>query len=76
MKTIASAFIGLMKTLFLFDRCVITELFTDGHPPFDLSQLLGYRCGEYSPWKIVEKIEDVNVKVGAQLLNCQSSTLC
>ncbi|XP_064641912.1 phosphoinositide 3-kinase regulatory subunit 4-like isoform X2 [Lineus longissimus] len=43
--------------------CVITELFTDGHPPFDLSQLLGYRCGEYSPWKIVEKIDDFNVKM-------------
>ncbi|PVD36888.1 hypothetical protein C0Q70_03878 [Pomacea canaliculata] len=42
--------------------CVITELFTDGTPPFDLSLLLNYRIGEYSPWKILEKIEDSNIR--------------
>lgn len=50
--------------LFAFNlRCVITELFTDGTPPFDLSLLLNYRIGEYSPWKILEKIEDSNIRV-------------
>ncbi|XP_022257912.1 phosphoinositide 3-kinase regulatory subunit 4-like, partial [Limulus polyphemus] len=38
--------------------CALTELFTEGHVPFDFSQLLTYRSGEYSPWKVIEKIED------------------
>ncbi|XP_041377701.1 phosphoinositide 3-kinase regulatory subunit 4-like [Gigantopelta aegis] len=42
--------------------CVITELFTEGTAPFDLSQLLGYRSGEYSPWKVLEKIEDTSIR--------------
>lgn len=44
-------------------RCVITELFTEGNPPFDLSQLLAYRIGEYSPWKLLQNIEDNDIKV-------------
>lgn len=42
--------------------CVITELFTEGTPPFDLSLLLSYRIGDYSPWKVLEKIEDPNIR--------------
>ncbi|CAH1773990.1 unnamed protein product [Owenia fusiformis] len=42
--------------------CAIIELFTDGTAPFDLAQLLSYRSGEYSPWKILEKIEDSNIR--------------
>ncbi|EEC06819.1 phosphoinositide 3-kinase regulatory subunit, putative [Ixodes scapularis] len=42
--------------------CVLTELFTEGHPPFDFSQLLSYRSGEYNPSKILEKIEDVQLR--------------
>ncbi|KAL3861428.1 hypothetical protein ACJMK2_007462 [Sinanodonta woodiana] len=42
--------------------CVITELFTEGTPPFDLSQLLSYRSKDYSPWKVLEKIDDVNIR--------------
>ncbi|KAJ8321097.1 hypothetical protein KUTeg_002684 [Tegillarca granosa] len=42
--------------------CVITELFTEGTAPFDLSQLLAYRKGEYSPWKVLEKIEDSSIR--------------
>ncbi|XP_069112623.1 phosphoinositide 3-kinase regulatory subunit 4-like isoform X1 [Argopecten irradians] len=42
--------------------CVITELFTEGTAPFDLSQLLSYRHGEYSPWKVLEKIEDTSIR--------------
>ncbi|KAK7093762.1 phosphoinositide 3-kinase regulatory subunit 4-like [Littorina saxatilis] len=37
--------------------CVITELFTDGIPPFDLARLLAYRSGEYSPWKVIDSIQ-------------------
>lgn len=42
--------------------CVLTELFTDGNAPFDFSQLLAYRSGEYNPTKILDKIEDKNIK--------------
>uniref|UniRef100_A0A131YJM6 non-specific serine/threonine protein kinase n=1 Tax=Rhipicephalus appendiculatus TaxID=34631 RepID=A0A131YJM6_RHIAP len=42
--------------------CVLTELFTEGHPPFYFSQLLSYRSGEYSPDKILEKIDDVDLR--------------
>lgn len=42
--------------------CVITELFTEGTAPFDLSQLLAYRNGEYSPWKVLEKIDDGSIR--------------
>ncbi|XP_052829468.1 phosphoinositide 3-kinase regulatory subunit 4 [Octopus bimaculoides] len=42
--------------------CVIAELFTEGTVPFDLSQLLAYRNGEYSPWKVLEKIEDSSIR--------------
>ena len=42
--------------------CVIAELFNDGRPIFDLSQLLLYRTGEYNPSKTLEKIEDADVR--------------
>ncbi|KAI0213059.1 Phosphoinositide 3-kinase regulatory subunit 4 [Lamellibrachia satsuma] len=42
--------------------CVIAELFTEGTPPFDLSKLLAYRSGDYSPWKLLSKIEDVHTR--------------
>ncbi|KAK2148717.1 hypothetical protein LSH36_486g02011 [Paralvinella palmiformis] len=42
--------------------CVIAELFTEGTPPFDLSQLLSYRTGEYSPHELYHKIEDFNIR--------------
>ena len=44
-------------------RCVIAELFTEGTSPFDLSQLLAYRSGEYSPTKLFQSIDDVNIRV-------------
>ncbi|XP_071037345.1 phosphoinositide 3-kinase regulatory subunit 4 isoform X3 [Parasteatoda tepidariorum] len=42
--------------------CALTELFTEGSAPFDFSQLLRYRIGEYEPSKVLEKIEDTNMK--------------
>ncbi len=45
-------------------RCVIAELFTEGHPAFDLSQLLAYRSGQYDPEGVLEKIEDESIRVG------------
>ena len=44
--------------------CVIIELFTDGTAhPFSFSQLLAYRAGEYEPKKVLDKIDDDEVKV-------------
>lgn len=43
--------------------CVLTELFTEGnYSPFDFSQLLAYHSGEYSPWKVLEKMDDVFIR--------------
>lgn len=42
--------------------CVLSELFTEGHVPFDFSQLLSYRSGDYTPGKVIRKIEDSYVK--------------
>ncbi|XP_051157774.1 phosphoinositide 3-kinase regulatory subunit 4 isoform X2 [Leptopilina boulardi] len=42
--------------------CALIELYNEGHPPFDFSQLLAYRSGEYSANKHLDKIEDIGVK--------------
>eukprot|EP00057_Strongylocentrotus_purpuratus_P020172 XP_011674646.1 PREDICTED: phosphoinositide 3-kinase regulatory subunit 4 [Strongylocentrotus purpuratus] len=42
--------------------CVIAELFTEGNAPFDLSQLLAYCSGAYSPDAVLEQIEDEHIK--------------
>ena len=41
--------------------CVLIELFTD-LTPFNFSQLLYYRDEKYEPSKILDKIEDENIK--------------
>lgn len=45
-----------------FRRCVIAELFCEGNPLFDLSQLLAYKNGDYSPEAKLHKIDN-NIKV-------------
>ena len=47
---------------FRLTGCAITELFLEGKPPFVLSQLLAYIRGDYSPEKLVHKIDDVCVR--------------
>ncbi|XP_058797917.1 phosphoinositide 3-kinase regulatory subunit 4 isoform X2 [Phymastichus coffea] len=42
--------------------CALIELYNEGHPPFDLTQLLAYRNGEYSPSKHLDNIEDTGVR--------------
>ncbi|KAL2928991.1 Serine/threonine-protein kinase VPS15 [Bienertia sinuspersici] len=42
--------------------CVIAELFLEGHPLFELSQLLAYRRGQYDPSQHLEKIPDPGVR--------------
>ncbi|XP_042473564.1 serine/threonine-protein kinase VPS15-like isoform X1 [Zingiber officinale] len=42
--------------------CVIAELFLEGQPLFELSQLLAYRRGQYDPCQCLEKIQDEGVQ--------------
>lgn len=42
--------------------CCLAELFTEGYAPFDLTQLLAYRVGDYYPTKVLDKIDDPRVK--------------
>ena len=41
--------------------CVLIELLTDS-PPFNFSNLLAYRAGEYSPDRVLDKIDDPHMK--------------
>jgi hypothetical protein len=41
---------------FYFLRCVIAELFLEGQPLFELSQLLAYRRGQHDPSQHLEKV--------------------
>lgn len=43
--------------------CSLTELFNEGHPPFDFSQLLAYRSGEFNVAQQLDKLEDKNIRV-------------
>lgn len=45
-----------------FPGCVIAELFTEGVPLFDLSQLLAYRNGQFFPEQVLSKIEDRSIR--------------
>ncbi|XP_021775894.1 phosphoinositide 3-kinase regulatory subunit 4-like [Chenopodium quinoa] len=42
--------------------CVIAELFLEGHPLFELSELLAYQRGQYDPSQHLEKIPDPGVR--------------
>lgn len=46
----------------VFSGCVIAELFTEGVPLFDLSQLLAYRKGHFQTEQVLMKIEDRSVR--------------
>ncbi|XP_015669846.1 phosphoinositide 3-kinase regulatory subunit 4 [Protobothrops mucrosquamatus] len=52
--------------------CVIAELFTEGVPLFDLSQLLAYRNGLFSPEQVLSKIEDRSIReLVIQMIQCE-----
>ncbi|KAK6633048.1 hypothetical protein RUM43_012791 [Polyplax serrata] len=42
--------------------CALIELYNEGQPPFNLSQLLSYRVNEYNPKRHLEKIEDEGMR--------------
>jgi hypothetical protein len=44
------------QTVCLLSRCVLAELFLEGQPLFELSQLLAYRRGQYDPSHTLEKV--------------------
>ncbi|XP_044003488.1 phosphoinositide 3-kinase regulatory subunit 4 isoform X2 [Aphidius gifuensis] len=53
----------LHPTMDIFSAgCALTELFNEGHSPFDFSQLLAYRNNEYSASKHLDKIEDKGIR--------------
>lgn len=53
----------LHPTMDIFSAgCALTELYNEGHPPFDFSQLLAYRNSEYSASKHLDKIEDPGIR--------------
>ncbi|KAG0468630.1 hypothetical protein HPP92_017958 [Vanilla planifolia] len=53
----------LKKSMDIFSvGCVIAELFLEGQPLFELSQLLAYRRGQYDPCQHLEKIHDVRIR--------------
>ncbi|KAJ6829294.1 phosphoinositide 3-kinase regulatory subunit 4 isoform X2 [Iris pallida] len=53
----------LKKSMDIFSLgCVIAELFLEGQPLFELSQLLAYRRGQYDPGQYLERIQDVGIR--------------
>ncbi|XP_057339748.1 phosphoinositide 3-kinase regulatory subunit 4 isoform X1 [Microplitis mediator] len=53
----------LHPTMDIFSAgCALTELYNEGHPPFDFSQLLAYRNSEYSASKHLDKIDDSGIR--------------
>lgn len=48
--------------VFVCSGCVIAELFTEGVPLFDLSQLLAYRKGHFQTEQVLMKIEDRSIR--------------
>lgn len=53
----------LKKSMDIFSvGCVIAELFLEGQPLFELSQLLAYRRGQYDPSMYLEKIPDIGIR--------------
>ncbi|PKU64555.1 serine/threonine-protein kinase VPS15 isoform X1 [Dendrobium catenatum] len=53
----------LKKSMDIFSvGCVVAELFLEGQPLFELSQLLAYRRGQYDPSLYLEKIPDVGIR--------------
>eukprot|EP00117_Sycon_ciliatum_P044025 scpid12036/ scgid31808/ Phosphoinositide 3-kinase regulatory subunit 4 len=52
----------LTKEMDIFSMgCVVAELFRNGKPLFNFSELLAYQIGEYDPQEKLEEIKDKNV---------------
>ncbi|KAK9073744.1 hypothetical protein SSX86_006338 [Deinandra increscens subsp. villosa] len=57
--------------------CVIAELFLEGQPLFELSQLLAYRRGQFDPSQHLEKIPDSGIrKMILQMIQLDPSSRC
>lgn len=55
-------FSNIFLFYFLLIGCVIAELFTEGVPLFDLSQLLAYSKGHFQTEQVLMKIEDCSIR--------------
>lgn len=66
------------KFILCIYSCVLAELFSDGHPPFDLSQLLAYRSAEDEdyPLDFLNDIDDVNIRVSNVIVNKEGLCIC
>ena len=67
---VGQAATSLLPSMDVFSAgCCLAELFCDGNPPFDFSQLLAYRVGEYRVEEFLARIEDSHVRelVGAMV---------
>lgn len=65
--TLLSLFSELHLSNYCF-RCVIAELFLEGQPPFELSQLLAYRRGQYDPSQHLEKVVSLSLSLSSCLI--------
>lgn len=59
----------------MFSGCVIAELFTEGVPLFDLSQLLAYRKGHFQTEHVLLKIEDRSIRELVMITVTQSTII-
>lgn len=66
-STLLSLFSELHLSNYYF-RCVIAELFLEGQPPFELSQLLAYRRGQYDPSQHLEKVVSCSLSLSLPLV--------
>uniref|UniRef100_A0A0E0CSK4 non-specific serine/threonine protein kinase n=1 Tax=Oryza meridionalis TaxID=40149 RepID=A0A0E0CSK4_9ORYZ len=62
-ETQVAADAPLQRSMDIFSLgCVLAELFLEGQPLFELSQLLAYRRGQYDPIHTLEKIQDTGIR--------------
>ncbi len=61
-QCIMTYFSNILPFYFILIGCVIAELFTEGVPLFDLSQLLAYRKGHFQTEQVLMKIEDHSIR--------------
>lgn len=62
LKRVNTSTISYVISQFSNYSCALLELWNEGYPPFDLSHLLSYRTGKYTPQKHLDNIEDLHLR--------------